>query len=226
MGTIFGNLSLSAVLAGNALASSIGLLFIGTAPVREDRRPLRRWLTSFWLLLVLYYLARLGVEQLTVREEFLAFTGPTRESDFRPFLAWIWLLVLSDLSSASLFYALGAHVYWKTKKRRVAAIILGCCFMAWATAGAINSAFASSSASFAMFLYVSWRERGTNIAHAMVWLSYAFLHLPLRGVFVTPGDWTVSVFILLIAAKLSLIPPMYAVLGVKTIKPEEHEVSA
>jgi hypothetical protein len=52
--------------------------------------------------------------------------------------------------------------------------------------------------------------------NAMLWLSYAVLHLPLRLAASLPEQWTTSVFLLLLVAKFSLLPAMYFALGVQS----------
>jgi hypothetical protein len=214
MSDLLKGLPLDVILKGNALASAIGFLFVATAPVDDDKRVLRAWLSAFWVLLGGYYGIRDVVGVLASSTHRLATFFPVSDFTYPP-VFWLPLVILADLPIMALAYAFAVHEL-RVVKRSTALVVLTVAYgVAWSVAFVTNNSAVSSIYTFAVFFYLSWHFRLVKIAMAMVWLSYAVLHLPLRLATTVENNWTTSVFLLLIAGKLALITAMYDVLGVK-----------
>lgn len=210
------------VFLGNLFISIIGFVFIYGAPVVEHNKKLKLFFSLFWLALSFYYIARIGIGTLGQMRgaRMIVFINPSYDfSISRSHWAWMFLVILADVSI--LMLCIG-HYFHNLEKIRSPKLVVASIFvlfvLVWAIDSIVGNNALSSAVAFLVFFYTAWSCRIVHISSSILWIIYAFLHLPIGIATVIPFEWRRSIFVLLFATKLSLVVAMYNMLEVKKSK--------
>ena len=191
---------------GNAILSGIGLAFAMGAPAIAKVKSAKKWWIVLWVSFLVFYLW--SVVLLSIKaSNLLLSTGQILFNGLSAAIAAMLYLHLCDK--------------WRLNKRKA---IIFCCFvfMLSIVSGLLSltingfwrhlAEFGSLILLWAFFVLLAWNYRKQHMATTILLLAYANLQLPAS--LVGKGGW-VNDFVLLLAAKLSLIGAMYHTLGVR-----------
>ncbi len=213
MDAIFNCLPLHSVIIANVVISMIGIIFLVGAHTLPRFRKLKLSYVGFWLFLLLYYICRLVLLQDKPRMFALVMSpGHSAFADTN----WLCLVVLADFSVIAIIVGTFIH-YFKNQRHffLFATIVILLFITAWISSVMLHHNIVSSLLASAAFLWVGWTCRLKYINNTVVWIVYAILHIPIR---LTASDiapeYVQTVFILLLATKLSVIVAMYTTLEV------------
>ena len=218
MDNVFKGLPLEIVIWGNLLISIVGYIFIRGAPVIERNKRLKQFYSLFWASLILYYFTRILIGNLGLMRDrrMSAFLNPHLFNDFSisaDHWAWILLVILADLSI--LMLCLG-HFYHNKEERKypkiAGASILIVFAIVWIFDFILGNNVLSNTIAFIVFFYTAWSCRINHISSSILWVIYAFVHLPIGIAMQVPIEWRHSIFVVLLGSKLSLIGAIYNVL--------------
>lgn len=226
MDEIFKGLPLEIVFWGNLLISIVGFIFIFTAPVSKRNNNLKIFYSLFWASLILYYISRIIIGYIDHYRplRMTAFINPWNLSNIyelsitKHHWAWMFLVILADLPLLILCLS---HYYHKIEKiklahTKVGTVIIFISFaLVWFIDFVVNNNALSSAVAFIVFFYTAWACRIEHISSSILWIIYAFLHLPLGIAVGVPIEWRHSIFVALLVSKLSLVAAMYNILEVK-----------
>jgi hypothetical protein len=196
---------------GNALLSGMGLVFAVGAPAIAELKPAKAWWVVLWSGLLGFYLWSVLLASINV-------VNVLASAPLAIFNA------ISTAAAAMLFFHLGDK--WLFNQRK-AAIICSVIFALVLLSGLLSlfinhpvsrylpagaAAIPGQVLSWVFFVMLAWTYRKQHMGTTLLLLAYANLQLP-AGLIGKQG-WG-NDFVLLLAAKLSLIGAMYHTLGVR-----------
>jgi hypothetical protein len=194
----------SGFFLGNTLLSGMGLAFAIGAPAITEFKAAKKWWIVLWASLLGFYL-------WSVILSFIAFAVPGSAP----------LAVFNGISTAA-SAMLYLHLRDKGRLNERESLIICCVvFLLVVSSGLLSlgsngltgpATILSQILSWVFFVLLAWNYRKQHMATTILLLAYANLQLP-AGVIGKEG-WG-NDFVLLLAAKLSLIGAMYHTLGVR-----------
>lgn len=196
---------------GNALLSGMGLVFAIGVSVTVEFKTGKKWWIVLWASLLGFYLLSAVISASLTQG-----------------LAVLMLKAVFNATSTSAAAMLYLHCRDKKRlKSRKSILIFSATFLLVMVSTLLSLTIYSPLRNLAgvigqilswiFFVLLAWNYREQHMPTTLLLLAYANLQLP--AILVGKGGWG-NDFVLLLAAKLSLIGAMYHMLGIRDAKPK------